>query len=272
MKRYLIHILLLSLVGCSTQFTGFPEINGWSVDSEIKMYNPGNLYEYINGAAEQYIEFGFQSLQSGDLAQESVTVTLDIYDMGSPLNALGMYRIERPADAAILKIGAEACITPPYQALLLKDRYYVKVSQFEGDITSAVGEALLLAISKRIPGENAMPGELAMLPEQGRIAGSESFAREGFSGLSELANCIYAEYDGGHQYFIMLPASPEDPLQSAWQMLSQKWKHLKYKDQEILYRKIPYKGLIGVVMLEEGILGITGCKDEATLAEMLTMN
>ena len=271
MKRYLMYMVLLSLAGCSTQFTGFPQINGWSLDSNVKMYNPANLYEYINGAAEQYIEFGFQSLQSGDLTQDGVTVTLDVYDMGSPLNALGMYRIERPADAEALKIGAEACVTPPYQALLLKNQYYVKISQFEGDITPAVGEALLMAISKRIPGKDAMPPELVMLPEQGRIAGSESYAREGFSGLSELTHCIYADYQGGHQYFVMLPASPEEPVQPVWQTISQKWKHLKYEEQEILYRKIPYKGLIGMIMLEDKILGITGCQDEATLAERLTM-
>ncbi|RPJ83897.1 MAG: hypothetical protein EHM13_06315, partial [Acidobacteria bacterium] len=39
-------------------------VAGWSRTKEPQVYGPGNLWEYINGAAETYLAFGFQEAAS----------------------------------------------------------------------------------------------------------------------------------------------------------------------------------------------------------------
>jgi hypothetical protein len=41
----------------------FPVLAGWTQQNAIQKYNPDNLYEYINGAADLYLTYDFQELQ-----------------------------------------------------------------------------------------------------------------------------------------------------------------------------------------------------------------
>ena len=76
--------------------TDFPVVEGWSRPGDVLTYDADNLWEYINGAAELFVEFGVQTCRTADLVSGEVTVTVDLYDMGTPLNAFGVYERERP--------------------------------------------------------------------------------------------------------------------------------------------------------------------------------
>lgn len=246
----------------------FPEIEGWSPTTEVRVYDSKDLWKLINGAAEQFLAYGFQFLRSCDLASDELAVTIDIYDMTTPLNAFGMYATERPEARKTLAIGAEAVVSPPYQCLLLKERYYVKVDAYKGEITEASGKALLRSIAKALPGEDMLPPELRSLPQKGKVPGSEGFARQGYLGLSELRNCIYAKYEDekGERYgiFIVIP-EPEETAKSIWERMSSKWKPIINRVHPILLRKIPYRGLVGIMYTDKGILGVTDSRDESEL-------
>ena len=54
----IIMLLLMSVIGSNA--TDFPDIKGWQPQGEVLRYNSENLYEYINGAADQFIAYGFQ--------------------------------------------------------------------------------------------------------------------------------------------------------------------------------------------------------------------
>ena len=124
--------IIVILIISPLHATDFPDIKGWKPISEVLRYNPDNLYEYINGAADQFIAYGFQELLTRDISSEGLQVTVDIYDMGTRLNAFGMFKTESPRDQQALIIGTEAFVSPPYQCLLLKENYYVKVNVYEG--------------------------------------------------------------------------------------------------------------------------------------------
>ena len=67
-----------------------------------RIYDSETLFEYLNGGAPLYLDFGFQSMvharyQLGDDSLSSVTI--DVYDMGSDLGAFGLYRSARPPEA-----------------------------------------------------------------------------------------------------------------------------------------------------------------------------
>lgn len=271
MKNHSSILLFLILLFCQLHAADFPEITGWKPINEVNTYNPENLYEYIDGAAEQFISYGFQLLHSRDLSRGEVTVTVDIYDMGSPLNAFGIYRTERPTDREPLAIGAEATLYAPYQCLLLKDRYYGKVNLIEGEISDSLGKSILESIAAALPGTSTLPEELPLLPSKNKINGSEGFTREGFLGLSELTNCLHAKYrqnEAEFQYFVIIPAE-ENTSQSIWDKLSQKWQNASHEKHMILYKKIPYKGFTGVIQRAEKISGVTDGASESEIVKLL---
>jgi hypothetical protein len=273
MKRMLSLMLLVapvSLVSCASEESDFPEIEGWTQVGDMLLYDADNLWEYIDGAAELFVDYDVQTCRTADLTAGDVTVTVDLYDMGTPLNAFGVYTRESGGGGEQLPNAVEALISPPYQALLLKGATYVKVNAIEGALTEASGRDLLEAIAAALPGETTYPSELGLLPENGKIAGTEGYQRRGFLGLTELNDCIYAEYGGEGEATwqgFVVPDSPESS--SIWDMLAEQWESLEHGGRTVLFRETPYRGLVGVTRTERGIWGVSGAADQAELLSRL---
>ena len=60
MKIMKITALLVLAASIPLSAVEFPDVEGWEKTSEVKTYTPDNLWEYINGAADQFIEYGFR--------------------------------------------------------------------------------------------------------------------------------------------------------------------------------------------------------------------
>jgi len=257
---------------CAVLFAAdFPNVKGWRQDSEVKTFDASNLHDYINGAADQFLAFGFQELQYCDLAADEMIITVHIYNMGTQLNAFGMYRTEQPQKCSPLDIGGQGYVSPPYQCVLFKASYYIKVDAYEGDITAERGKGILQAIADGLPGENGFPKILDSLPVENKIPGTESYQREGYLGIKELENCIFAEYQEKkktYQIFIMLPKGSETQ-NDLWARMTSKWKKIQEKNRSILYRKTPYKGYFGLIQTQNGLLGVTHADNEKKLKKEL---
>jgi hypothetical protein len=88
----------------------FPDtgLEHWRPPSRVDRFTADNLYVKINGRAEAYLRFQVVGLTFGVYRHVSDTGrTLDVYwyDMGTPENALEMYRSELPPDAATVPLG-----------------------------------------------------------------------------------------------------------------------------------------------------------------------
>lgn len=264
-----ITIMLAAFLLCPSISTanGFPEIEGWHPEGKVKIFRRGDLWEYINGAAEQFVMYGFQILRYREFSKGDRMITVEIYDMGSPLNAFGIYTAERPVDGKRLSIGTEAVIDP-FLCLLLKDRYYVKVMPRRGLHDDQSGEAVLKDIEAYIQGETGLPPELDILPTRERISGSEKYVAEAYMGLSELNNILFADYENatgdGYRYFLVIP-TPEERADKVWEKLSAKWMSARFKGHTVLHRDIPYAGRIGIIRRGNEILGVSGISDEKEL-------
>lgn len=252
----------------------FPEITGWQPAGEVGIYGRDNLWEYINGGAEQYLTFGFQELRHRDLACGELVFAVHLYDMGTPLGAFGIYTIERPELHEALSIGVEAIVLPPYQALMLKGHFYVKVEAYKGEIDPEAGAAILRAVAGVLPGEGRWPVELGRLPQDQIVPGSERWAPRSFLGLRELTNCLYATWSAGHdtdaRVFLLLPNPGEDSA-AVWEALSTQWRHRESRGHEILLREVPYQGYAGVVRCNDLVLGLVGFAKEKDLIEQLAL-
>jgi Family of unknown function (DUF6599) len=266
-------LILIALSVISGPACGaIPPIAGWSAAGEGGVYHRDTLWEFINGGAEQYLAYGFVELQVDDFSKGGITFTLFIYDMGTPLNAYGIYQAQRSPKARPLAIGGEAVVVMPYQCLLYKDRYYVIADLYDGEMTAEVGARFLKAVANALPGSDAPPALLAELPEKKRIPGAVSYTPEGFLGLGNLKRCLHAEYQLDKKTrvtgFVVLPSGSQS-IDKIWNRLAEKWTASTYKKSPLLIRKIPYKGPVGLIKSKEAIYGISGLEDETELKKKL---
>jgi len=262
-------LALATLMACATEDSGFPAVEGWTQPGEVLIYDADTLWEYINGAAELFVSYGVRSCQTTDLASGDMTVTVDLYDMGTPLNAYGVFEREASGEAVDVEGAVAALVSPPYQALLLKGSTYAKVNVFEGELTMDAGRGLLQALAAALPGESTVPAEFGLLPTDGKIAGTDAYQAEAYLGLTELTDCVFAEYGGDEgeawQGFVVLP----EAASSVWETLAGQWNSVELGGAEVLFREVPYRGFVGVMRTDSGIFGVSGAPDQEALLTRL---
>lgn len=171
---------LLCVWGClmATSFTVddihklLPDkVNGWSISEQCRSYGRDNLYDYIDGSAELYLSFGFNRLLSCRYSRpKQPDITLDIFDMGSPEHAYGVFSLgrETPDDS----IGQES----EYSGGLLmfwKGRFYVSVLAYpETPEAKKTVMDLGRQVADRIAETGRIPLVVGLLPGQGLIKSS----------------------------------------------------------------------------------------------------
>ena len=70
------------------------EDTGAKPDGEARFFSD-NLWELINGAAEAFHSCRMEVMLHQNFVLGEAEVTVEIYDMGNPLNAFGIYSAER---------------------------------------------------------------------------------------------------------------------------------------------------------------------------------
>jgi len=237
-------ILLIALLA------DFPAIEGWKPAGEVMTFDKQGLFKAVNGAAPLYTSYGFQELRVQDFSKDDLKIAVNIYDMGTPLNAYGIYHREYSSR----------------QCLLLKDRFYVKVEALKGKLSNDLCKELTAPLASGLPGGEGPPAELELLPEKQRMVGSVKYTRKGFLGLGELNDCLHAEYTGEaggkFQVFVIVSAG-------AWDALAKKWTSSKHKDLEVLTRNVPYRGVVGVVRVGPRVYGVADAGDAAATMKTL---
>ncbi|KPJ88036.1 MAG: hypothetical protein AMS18_13860 [Gemmatimonas sp. SG8_17] len=254
---------------CAGGQSGFPQVEGWTRAGEIRAYNADNLWEYINGAAVLFVEYGVRTCLTADLSAAGVSLTVDLYEMASPLNAVGVFQRERAGRSVNLTGATLAAVSPPYLALMVKGSTYAKVNVFEGELTESEGRELLQGLATSLPGAQVMPQEFSLLPEEGKVAGSEGYQPVSLLSLVELTDCLYADYEdsAGDTWrgFVVLPSAASD----VWEALADQWESLEHNGHTVLFREVPYGGLVGFTRTDSGMFGVSGAADETQLRERL---
>jgi hypothetical protein len=252
-------------VSCASERSVFPEVEGWMQVGEPRVFTAETLWEYIDGAAVMFVEYGVRTCTAADLSDGRVAATVELYEMDSPLAAVGVFRTESPGGGEPLGGATLATVSPPTQALMVKGNTYVKVNVYEGELTDAEARRLLHGLAGSLPGETAMPREFSLLPEAARVAGSERYEPVSLLSLEELTECVTAVYQGRAgdtwQGFVVLPSASS----RVWQALSDRWGSFEHDGHTVRFREVPYTGLVGVTRTETGMYGVTGAADETQL-------
>lgn len=173
---------------------GFAE--GWAIDGKIVTYTEENLYRHINGEAELYYPYGFRTLATAFYVKTHPSrgaLAADIYEMGSLLDAFGIYSRYRDPEGDVVHIGAEGFVNES-QLLFYKDRYFIRLSA-SGDTTPdrSIFINCAKAIAGRIPGTSSPPEMVMLLSIPRLVPRTETYVAQNVLGYAFFKRGLTAE-------------------------------------------------------------------------------
>jgi hypothetical protein len=138
----------------SEPFPQTGEVTGWARSGETRTFQADNLWEYINGDAERYIQAGVERTLTADYRfQDKTDAVVDIHILKSRDGPLKLMEAEWSSDSQTASVGEEARL---YATSLVfrKGRYLVRVIAYEE--SPELGKALVelgQAIERRLQAE-----------------------------------------------------------------------------------------------------------------------
>jgi hypothetical protein len=176
------------------------DVPEWRVDGELLVYGPEDLWEYIDGQAESILRYDFIEVAASHyLDEDGHEIKIDIYQLGSPLMAWGVYTQFRSPDASFLDIGAEG-FGDEYSILFWKGPYYVRVQTFdEGEESAHAMRMFARLVADAIDYEGGEPAETEVFPPEGLVPHSLTYVTEGVMGSGSLPAAFVGDYRRGDE-------------------------------------------------------------------------
>jgi len=180
-------------------------------------YTSNGLYEYLDGGADVYIESGMKTCavrRYGDPKNKNADYEVAVYDMELPVYAFGLFRHLQESRAH--GIGTESAAQPRRISFWKSSLYVEVLDRSSKPVADSTLASLAKALSRRMPGDTLFPAEIRLLPEAGKIPGSEQYWKSGFLSRSFLNNVISAQYasaSGACTLFVM--TCPSDSAATA---------------------------------------------------------
>lgn len=192
-------------------------------EGSATQYRPDTLYQYIDGGADIYLLYDFRELLHQDFKSGANDLTADVYDMGRPEDAFGIYAAERSLTYKFITVGIEGYRSKGILNFV-QDRYYIKLSG-----SGASVDPLLIQIantlSERMGGARTKPALLRGLPAEKRVAHSEQYVRKDPLGHAFLAPAYLTSYAWQPEGKLLVSVAA-DPA-AAKSRLEQLAKHLR---------------------------------------------
>lgn len=189
------------------------EVPGWAMSKQPRSFKAANLWQFIDGAADRYLAYGFEELATSEYVQDGtgLQVLVDIYRMQDVLNAFGIYTQERNPEYQFLKIGNEGYVTGTTLNFWIGS-YYVKITAFEEKDTTRRGMASLAgAVAAKVTAPGAEPAEVAYFPKAGQLPHTVVYIPRDVLGQSFLTSGFEARYKEGDREYRMILVILESP-------------------------------------------------------------
>jgi hypothetical protein len=176
-------------------------LDGWQQDSyqnPVRHYTAQSLYLYLGEGAERYKSYHVDLLthatyRFGLLGAPAVSV--DVFRMDKPLDAYGIFSVERDRTAPIAKMGAVSTHMGEKQCDFWRGCFFVRV-KIIGEVKDAKEALEYFAknIDEKMKGEVAVP-ELSLFPAENRVVAGDSHYVKNLLGCSFLGAGFTVEYD-----------------------------------------------------------------------------
>lgn len=187
------------------------QVPGVKAAGEIVEYKDKSLYDFLNGGAELYFDYGIVAVASSEYSTGAdAGIEISLYDMDTPENAFGVYSHIRYAGADFADIGNEAVKTTS-SLDFWEGKYYCRLISFD---TAPTSQGVMLELGRALAGNigeaGSLPQLVGLLPEEWRVARSEKYFRKHLAlnnihyvdsdnvlNLGELTEGVVAQYDMG---------------------------------------------------------------------------
>ena len=160
------------------------EAGEWYQSDSVRIFAGDNLFDFIDGGADIYFEYGFTTVVSAEYQNSrKIPIRVEIYEMTGDAAAFGMYSISIGSQGKSVKVGNEGTLND-YYLVFWKERFLIFISS--DDTTGETLEGILeLAecADKNINGTGKKPEAVSLLPKENRT--TSRFVR-GFLGLSSI--------------------------------------------------------------------------------------
>lgn len=137
-------VAAVAFTGCkkhqSDPFPASGSVAGWDKASETRTFAAKDLWQYIDGDAEQYVSAGVVSTSTSDYKfQNQLEATVDVHTMGDAAGARKILE-NGTSDAKPIQLG-DAGVQYAQSVIFRKGPYLVRIVAYES--TSGTPQALL---------------------------------------------------------------------------------------------------------------------------------
>jgi len=123
--------IAISCVLATPGYSGGDFAAGWTATQEPQVFNKGHLYDYIDGGAEMYEEFGVVQLTVHQYCKAQDELELLVYEMESPEAALGIYLMQAGTERPIAGIKARNSGSMS-QISAVRGKVYIQITSLSG--------------------------------------------------------------------------------------------------------------------------------------------
>lgn len=272
-------ILLLMAIGffsagAYAQDLVYPALKGYKIKTDYPVYLPDNLWDFINGAADNYLAYGFTDLHVAEYKKGKAVIKLEIYKHSDNIMAFGIYSSERSPSFNFVNLGTQG-----YNAdgaiNFFKGNYYVKIKTYSKKAkVLKVEETLAARVAGMLEGETVMPAMLSRFPAEGKKINEETYINESVLGHSFLNKFFRAPYQVGSDDFSIYVSecsSPEEATKTANTFIASTGiSPVETADSKFMLTD-GYNGTIFISWKDKKIVIISGlAKDQAELADRYT--
>ena len=214
----IVSFFLINQEKSNAQIVDFPQINNWKISDDVQSFNSESLYEYINGAADLYIVYDFQSLMVATYKSENggeggAEIDVEVYDQENLIDAYGIYTQERPSKPENVDVGSLAYIEGS-MLNFISGKYYVKIDSHDNS-DQTINAIINIAgkLSEKLCQNPELPKILNLFPKEKKIENSDRFHAKDFLGhgfLSDVYSCDYEVRDNKYTLFFIKKIRNDD--------------------------------------------------------------
>jgi len=144
-------VALAAGTGCKKKvvdpFPASGAVAGWEKTSDTRVFAAKDLWQYIDGDSEQYLQAGVVSTSTSDYKyQGKLEAVVDVYTMGDPAGASKVFPTGQASSRTRVQVG-DAAIAYEQSVTFRKGPYFVRIVAYE---TAPDTQQALIALARGV--------------------------------------------------------------------------------------------------------------------------
>jgi len=229
-------VFITSLINAQAEESKlFPEVPGWKMKLDQRVYNASDLWELIDGAADVFLSYCFEDLHIAEYINRSQIIRVELYRHNTMEDTYGIYTAERMPDYPQVSMGSQGYKS---QGVLnfMAGNYYVKV--MSAGIVEADEKALAIIAGKvndKLAQPVGLPLIISFFPEEGKVFLSDKYITQNFMGYSFFRHAFSARYEKPVEFQLFIIMLTPDEIKKMLDQYLQMMKEDKVRQKEGLY-------------------------------------